>query len=85
MVGNASTEHSFSIWVSKELAIELAPSARVLVWFMTDNGEVITDSRVVPISDIFANEVSASPNKIISVTACVIVRYLVKIAKCYGV
>lgn len=58
--GHASMEHSFSIWISKELAVKLAPTARVFVWFITKSGEVITDSTELSVSEIFANEVSAS-------------------------
>ena len=62
VVGDPSTEHSFSIWISKELAMELAPNVRVLVWFITDSGEIVTDSTEISINDIFANGVSALLN-----------------------
>lgn len=64
VVGNASTEHSFSIWISKELSMKLAPSVRVLVWFITSSGEVITDSTELAVSDYFTNQVCASTNAI---------------------
>lgn len=60
VVGDASMEHSFSIWISKKLAMKLAPTARVFVWFITRHGEIITDSTELSVSEIFANEVSAS-------------------------
>jgi|SRR6218665_1515477 len=63
VVGDLSTEHSFSIWISKELAMELAPNVRVVVWFATDFGEIVADSTEISINDIFANEVSASLNE----------------------
>lgn len=64
VVGLASTEHSFSFWISKELAMKLAPTARILVWFITNNGEIITDSTEISVSEIFANEVSAFSNQL---------------------
>jgi CD109 antigen len=58
VVGDLSTEHSFSIWISKDLALKLAPSARFVVWFITNMGEIITDSTELNVGDYFANQVS---------------------------
>jgi len=62
IVGDESTEHTFSIWISKELATKLAPVARFLVWYMTYTGEIITDSTQLSVADVFANEVGLSRN-----------------------
>ncbi|ESN94945.1 hypothetical protein HELRODRAFT_180052 [Helobdella robusta] len=56
-------EHIFSLEVTAELAIKLAPEARFVVSYVSPTGELIADSLSIPVADFFANKVSLSFNK----------------------
>ena len=56
--GAQSTDHQFSIYVSPTFAVQLAPEAKVVVWYITENGEMIADSVSVSVRDSFANRVN---------------------------
>ncbi|ESN94943.1 hypothetical protein HELRODRAFT_180050 [Helobdella robusta] len=61
--GLAKKEHTFSVQVTPDLAIKLAPEARFVVSYVTSTGELIADSMAVTVADYFANKVSLSFNK----------------------
>ncbi len=52
-----SNEHTFSMTLAPNLARRLAPSARVVTWYITENGEIISDSLDFNVDGAFANDV----------------------------
>ena len=53
----AKPRHHFSVTVDDRIAQLLSPNARVIVWCVTNAGEIITDSLEVTVDAAFANEV----------------------------
>ncbi|ESO03843.1 hypothetical protein HELRODRAFT_172868 [Helobdella robusta] len=62
----AQTEHSFSMHVTDDLSLKLAPEARFVVSYATPSGELIADSLALPVADYFANKISLSFSKNVS-------------------
>ncbi|ELU10419.1 hypothetical protein CAPTEDRAFT_206322 [Capitella teleta] len=61
--GVSATKHTVAIPVSPELAHDLAPSARINIWYLTSTGEIITDSLELKVEGAFLNEVLADLKK----------------------
>ncbi|KAI0220557.1 hypothetical protein LSAT2_027941 [Lamellibrachia satsuma] len=59
----ASKENIVDLSFTSSIAQKLSPSARVVVWYMTDKNEVITDSLDFNVEGVFSNEVSLSFDK----------------------
>nr|UCK81477.1 CD109 antigen-like protein [Arenicola marina] len=55
-----SQEHSYMVQMTSDLAQLLAPNGRVVVWYVTENGEVISDSLDFTVEGAFSNDVSLS-------------------------
>ena len=55
--GSPSTEHQLSITIDSSLAQKLAPTARIVVWYITELGEIVSDSLDFAVNGAFANEV----------------------------
>jgi len=53
----AAKENTVDITFDDATAQKLSPSARVVVWYMTDKNEVITDSLDFNVEGLFSNEV----------------------------
>ena len=64
-----STENSVTIVFNATIAQKLSPSARVVVWYITDGNEVITDSLDFNVEGVFTNKVRLS---LLNVTAIAI-------------
>ncbi|ESN94934.1 hypothetical protein HELRODRAFT_180041 [Helobdella robusta] len=54
---------TFSIDITKDLAVQLAPEARFSISIVTENGELIYDSLAVNVVDYFINKVSLTFSK----------------------
>jgi len=52
-----STQKQLSITVDRVLAQKLAPNARIVVWYITGRGEIVSDSLDFIVNGSFANEV----------------------------
>ena len=52
-----STRKQLSIAVDSDLAQKLAPNARIVVWYITGRGEIVSDSLDFTVNASFANEV----------------------------
>ncbi|KAK2183567.1 hypothetical protein NP493_304g01028 [Ridgeia piscesae] len=59
----ASRENTVDVPFNSSIAQKLSPSARVVVWYLTGNNEVITDSLDFNVEGVFSNEVSLSFDK----------------------
>jgi len=55
--GPSATENQLSVTIDSSLAQKLSPSARIVVWYITENGEIISDSLDFSVNGAFANEV----------------------------
>lgn len=66
----ASTQNSLSITVDSILAQKLAPNARIVVWCVTNSGEILADSLDFTVNGAFANEVTVVSIKIKSKDLC---------------
>lgn len=55
--GSPSTKHRLSITIDSVLAQKLAPNARIVVWYITALGEIVSDSLDFTVNGAFANEV----------------------------
>ena len=53
----ASRENTVDITFNSSIAQKLSPSARVVVWYLTGDNEVITDSLDFNVEGVFSNEV----------------------------
>ena len=53
-----STLNRLSITVDSVLAQKLAPNARIVVWYITERGEIVSDSLDFTVNGAFANEVN---------------------------
>jgi len=53
----AKPRHAFSITFNDRIAPLLSPNARVIVWFVTSTGEIVSDSLDISVDAAFANEV----------------------------
>jgi len=56
--GSPSTEHRLSITIDSSLAQKLAPTARIVVWYITELGEIVSDSLDFAVNGAFDNEVT---------------------------
>jgi CD109 antigen len=56
----ASKSHDFLLTIDAQMASTLAPKARLLVWYSTQTGEIISESLDFNVNLAFANQVSAS-------------------------
>ena len=56
--GSPSTEHRLSITIDSSLAQKLAPTARIVVWYITELGEIVSDSLDFTVDGAFVNEVN---------------------------
>jgi len=65
---SAKTRHEFELTVTDQTAQLLSPTARVIVWCVTSDGEVITDSLEVSIDAAFANQVTAAFDRKLNLT-----------------
>ena len=52
-----SKENAVDLTFNSSIAQKLSPSARVVVWYMTDMNEVITDSLDFNVEGVFSNKV----------------------------
>jgi len=50
-------QKQLSITVDSVLAQKLSPSARIVVWYITGRGEIVSDSLDFTVNGAFANEV----------------------------
>jgi len=55
-----SKQHQLAITIDGSLAQKLAPSARVVVWYITERGEIVSDSLDITVNGAFVNEVNSS-------------------------
>jgi len=55
--GTPSTENRLSITMDSVLAQKLSPHARLVVWYITELGEIVSDSLDFTVDGAFANEV----------------------------
>jgi len=62
-------KHRLSITINSSLAQKLAPTARIVVWYITERGEIVSDSLDFTVNGAFANEV----NNYCSVYICSVV------------
>jgi len=58
--GPPSTDHQLSITIDSSLAQKLSPSARVVVWYITALGEMVSDSLDFNVDGAIANQVNKS-------------------------
>jgi len=56
--GSPSTQHELSIPIDGVLAQKLAPNAIILVWYITNLEEMISDALDFTVNGAFANEVN---------------------------
>ena len=49
-----------NLTIDVDIAATMSPTARMLVYFVTDNGEIVADSISFNVDDVFENKVSAS-------------------------
>jgi len=56
-VASPSNPYSLKLELTRELAQQLSPRGRVVVWFVPDGAEVISDSVEFNVDGAFANEV----------------------------
>jgi CD109 antigen len=56
----ASTSHDFSISIDTQLSRKLAPAARVVAWYITEAGEIISESLDFSVTGTLTNQVSAT-------------------------
>jgi len=61
-----STQNGLSITVDSVLAQKLAPNARIVVWYITARGEIVSDSLDFTVNGAFANEVNCILNAVSS-------------------
>ena len=54
----AKTRHEFSLTFDASTAQLLSPTAHIIVWCVTQTGEIVSDSLEVSVDAAFANEVS---------------------------
>ena len=54
----AKTRHEFSLTFDDSTAQLLSPTAHIIVWCITQTGEIVSDSLEVSVDAAFANEVS---------------------------
>ena len=54
---NPGKLHEVKLTVTAELAQQLAPSARITIWYLTTHGEIITDSLELIVEGAFMNDV----------------------------
>lgn len=54
---SAKTRHEFELAITDQLAQLLSPSARVIVWCITSDGEIISDSLDISVDVVSANQV----------------------------
>jgi Alpha-2-macroglobulin bait region domain len=57
VTGPASTTHQLTVGVDNTLAQRLAPSARIVAWYITVHGEIVSDSLDFTVDGAFANQV----------------------------
>ena len=57
VTASSSTQHRLSITMDSALAQKLAPNARIVVWYITARGEIVSDSLDFTVNGAFANEV----------------------------
>ena len=57
VTGPVSNSHQVNITIDSELAQKLAPSARMVAWYITDLWEIVSDSLDFKVTGAFANEV----------------------------
>ena len=57
---SASTENTFSYTVSGR---DLAPKASLVVYYVTESGELIVDSLIFQVAGAFSNDVSIIPGQ----------------------
>ena len=55
-----TTDHSFDIFVDSTLAQTLSPAASIVVWLLTPNGELVSDSIQITVNGAFANQVRST-------------------------
>jgi len=56
----AKTRHEFSLTFDASTAQLLSPTAHIIVWCVTQTGEIVSDSLEVSVDAAFANEVSTA-------------------------
>lgn len=61
--GELSKTHEFSVLITEKLALELAPSAQILAFYINSNGELVADGMKIVVDDYFANKVELSFNE----------------------
>ena len=51
--GSPSTHQRLSITIDNDLAPKLAPYARIIVWYVTSGGEIVSDGLVFTVNGAF--------------------------------
>jgi hypothetical protein len=57
VTGSESNVHQLVITFDSQLAQKLSPSARIVVWYITAGGEIVSDSLDFVVNGAFANQV----------------------------
>jgi hypothetical protein len=57
VIGAPSTVHQLTFQVDSQLAQLLAPTARIVAWYVTEHGEIVSDSLDFSVNGAFANQV----------------------------
>ena len=55
-----STQHLLGITIDSSLAQKLAPTARIVVWYITELGEMVSDALDLNVNGPFVNKVNNS-------------------------
>ena len=53
----ASSNHSIYMYFDSRLAQQMAPTGRIVAWYITALGEIVSDSLDFTVSGAFANQV----------------------------
>jgi hypothetical protein len=57
VTGTPSSVHLLTFQVDSQLAQLLAPTARIVAWYVTEHGEIVADSLDFTVNGAFANQV----------------------------
>jgi hypothetical protein len=56
VIGSPSDVHELTFQVDSRLAQLLAPTARIVAWYITERGEIVSDSLDFTVNGAFANQ-----------------------------